>query len=170
MSVESTTCHCMICSSQQGSFQLYVKVIDNDVWPNADDLVDEVYVSMVGLAVSNTFTTATAYNGLHEQGSITLQFQVVCNANYYGSNCTTFCVATDNTMGHYTCASDGSKQCLSGWSNSAGNCLTREKPCLYVFSNQAASTRLLLLFLVLRMFACMYVFVCWYNYVMVHQY
>ena len=126
----------MICSCQQGSFQFYVKVIDNDI-VTADDLVDEVYVSMVGLAVNSTFTTATAYTGQHGQGSITLQFQVVCNANYYGSNCTTYCVATDDNLGHYTCASDGSKQCLSGWSNPAGNCLTREKLCMYsVFGYQ----------------------------------
>ena len=96
----------------------------------ADDLVDKVFVQMTGLTVSSTFTAAATYAGQHGQGSITLQFQVVCNANYYGSNCATHCVATNNNLGHYTCASDGSKQCLSGWSNPAGNCLTREKPCM----------------------------------------
>ena len=70
----------------QGSFQLYVRVHDDDTL-TADDLVEKVYVQMAGLWPSNSYTAATSYAGQHGQGSITLQFQVVCDTNYYGTNC-----------------------------------------------------------------------------------
>ena len=102
-----------------------MKVTDYDSL-NSHDLVEKVFVQMTGLTVASSFTSATSYSGQHGQGSITLQFQVVCDTNYYGANCVTFCQPTNSSAGHYTCASDGSKVCLSGWSNPSGNCLTRE--------------------------------------------
>lgn len=102
-------------------------MVDNDANDNADDLVDKVYIQMSTLTVGSTFTAATTYNGSSGAGAITLQFRVLCQYSYYGPNCNTFCQSVDNnTLGHYTCGSNGFKICLPGWKNSTNNCLTRE--------------------------------------------
>ena len=100
-----------------------MKVVDYDP-TNSDDLVDKVFVDMF-LSVSPVYRRYT-FTGNYGRGSITLEFSVICGTNYYGSHCTTHCVSKNSGEGHYTCNSDGTKRCLSGWSNPSGNCLTRE--------------------------------------------
>ena len=57
--------------------------------------------------------------------------RVYCDANYYGTDCNTYCVARDDAGGHYRCDKDtGNKICLDGWIGP--NCLTR-KYCSWVF-------------------------------------
>ena len=107
----------------QGSFQLKIRVEDID--SGEDDLVDIVIVQLSALAVKSTFTTVNTYSGMYGN-SISLQFRVTCAETYYGTDCTTKCVPTDNTDGHYSCNSDGTKACLPGWSGASTNCLTRE--------------------------------------------
>ena len=106
----------------QGSFQLYVEVFDED--PFDDSRVDDIYVDS-SLSTSSSFTAEQWYPGDH--GSrIRLSFRVQCTADFYGSNCAIFCVAQDDSGGHYTCGSGGERICLSGWSDPSGNCLTRK--------------------------------------------
>ena len=89
---------------------------------------------MSTLAVSSIYTTAVKYNGSNGAGAIKLQFRVLCQKNYYGSNCNTFCKSADtNIAGHYTCASNGIKICNSGWKNSTNNCLTRKCYVLFLY-------------------------------------
>ena len=90
---------------------------------NSDDHVDDIYVD-VSLSLTSSFTTANNFYGDHGNSRITLKFRVYCNSNYYGSDCATFCVSTDNNSGHYTCGPNGEKNCLSGWRGT--NCLTRK--------------------------------------------
>lgn len=37
-------------------------------------------------------------------------------ADYYGVDCATYCVARDDSTGHYNCDTNGGKNCLEGWS------------------------------------------------------
>ena len=104
-----------------------MKVSDEDDF-NDDDLVDKVFINML-LSVNPSYTRHI-YTGTHGRGSITLEFSVICATNFYGPSCTTYCVNTNNNAGHYTCNSDGTKTCLSGWSNPSGNCLRREIACI----------------------------------------
>ena len=106
----------------QGSFQLYVRVVDEDSG-NSDDHVDDIYID-ISLSVSSSFTTQTDFYGDHGNSRIRLAFRVRCNANYYGSDCATYCVNTDDSTGHYTCGPDGTKNCLSGWTGT--ECNTRK--------------------------------------------
>ena len=51
----------------------------------------------------------------------------MCQENYYGSSCNTFCSPTDTDgVGHYACDSQGQKKCNAGWKNETNNCLTGE--------------------------------------------
>ena len=106
----------------QGSFQLYVRVVDEDSG-NSDDHVDDIYID-ISLSVSSSFTTQTDFYGDHGNSRIRLAFRVRCNANYYGSDCATYCVNTDDSTGHYTCGPSGTKNCLSGWTGT--ECNTRK--------------------------------------------
>ena len=99
-----------------------MRVVDEDSG-NSDDHVDDIYVD-VSLSVSSSFTTQTDFYGDHGNSRIRLSFRVRCNANYYGSDCATYCVNTDDSTGHYTCSPSGTKNCLSGWTGT--ECNTRK--------------------------------------------
>ena len=116
---------------KKGSFQLLVEVYDDDNF-SSDDHVDSVYAEMTGLAVSSNFTSISTYTGVNGEGSISLQFQVVCETNFYGANCASYCINTNSSSGHYTCDSDGTKTCLPGWSSPSTNCLTRKLPACFL--------------------------------------
>ncbi|XP_014668701.1 PREDICTED: uncharacterized protein LOC106809975 [Priapulus caudatus] len=48
--------------------------------------------------------------------SLTAGVTAVCRENYYGDDCSVFCVARDDCGGHYDCEQfTGAKLCLSGW-------------------------------------------------------
>ena len=54
--------------------------------------------------------------------TFTVSFDLACVHNSYGSDCI-YCLAADSDdSGHYTCLSDGSKQCLPGYVNASTNC------------------------------------------------
>ena len=58
----------------------------------------------------------------------TVTLNLTCPAHYYGLNCSIYCrPANSRDMGHYTCLSDGSRQCLPGYLNETTDCLT---PCV----------------------------------------
>ena len=107
----------------QGSFQFYIQVRDADLFSTQH--VDDIYVNKT-LNFSSSFTNPTYYQGDHGNAMIQLSFRVHCDHNYYGSNCSTFCVHTDDSSGHYACGANGERVCLSGWRNPNNNCLTRK--------------------------------------------
>ena len=60
--------------------------------------------------------------------TFTVSLNLTCPAHYYGPNCSIYCrPANSSDMGHYTCLSDGSRQCLPGYLNETTDCLT---PCV----------------------------------------
>ena len=100
-----------------------VRIEDEDIDP--DDLVDVVQFNL-NPSPGSGWTSYTNVNGHYGRAQIDARFRVYCNTNYYGSNCATYCAPTDNSQGHYTCASNGNKVCNSGWTNVNNNCLTRK--------------------------------------------
>ena len=102
---------------------LFIEVEDYDSF-NADDHVDDIYVS-ISRTPSSTFSSRAAYNGVHGNSRIELSFRVQCGRNFYGSNCSTYCVARNDSGGHYTCGINGERVCLSGWSEPSTSCTTR---------------------------------------------
>ena len=60
--------------------------------------------------------------------TFTVSFNLTCSAHFYGPDCSIYCrPANSSDMGHYTCLSDGSRQCLPGYLNETTDCLT---PCV----------------------------------------
>ena len=89
----------------------------------SDDHLDDIYVE-ISLSPSSAFYPQQSYTGYYGHAEIVLSFRVQCTGDFYGPNCATYCVPTDDSSGHYTCdVTDGSKICLSGWKNPENNCL-----------------------------------------------
>ena len=114
---------------------------------DADDLIDRnpfnQYLSPTGIW-TNTITVP----GIYDAASIAMQFRLVCNQYYYTASCNVYCKPRDDNGGHYTCNSDGTKNCRSGWTNPNNNCLTGEETVVckcYVFFYQHATNACLLL-------------------------
>ena len=103
-----------------------MRVQVEDVDSGVDDPVDTLIVQVSSLTVGEDYTSASTYTGINGEGSLVLQFRVTCDETYYGADCTVKCIPADSDdEGHYSCASDGSKDCLEGWSGAGTNCLTR---------------------------------------------
>ena len=55
--------------------------------------------------------------------TFTVSLNLTCPANYYGPDCSIYCrPANSSDRGHYTCLSDGSRQCLPGYRNETTYC------------------------------------------------
>ena len=97
----------------QVSFQLYIKARDSDAGLivdliNSDDDLDDIFIDRT-LEVSSNFTELEVYTGELNRVTIQMRFRVICQQDYYGADCSIFCVAqNDNMNGHYTCNSDDS--------------------------------------------------------------
>ncbi|PIK54747.1 delta protein [Apostichopus japonicus] len=59
----------------------------------------------------------TWFNDTYSTETHTLRYsyRVICDVDYYGDQCKKKCEGRDDFIGHYTCLSDGSRQCLPGW-------------------------------------------------------
>ena len=105
----------------QGGFQMYIRAYDEDL--DFDDHLDDIFIEME-LVESNNFTTAREFHGDMNKVSVNMTFRVMmCQENFYGTNCDTFCLAQDDDMnGHYTCDDDGTILCRPGFENTSNNC------------------------------------------------
>ncbi len=114
----------IMCNMLQGTVKLYIEVEDYDPL-NSNDHVDDVYVT-ISLVPNSTFTPRQRYTGIYRNSRIELSFRLQCSSDLYGSNCTTYCVARNDSAGHYSCGSNGEKICLHGWSEPSSNCTDRK--------------------------------------------
>ena len=115
--------HGLYCVFIQGVIQLFVVVYDADSI-SGNDLIDRFVIDF-SVTSSSSLSTISTFTGTY--GSImTVSKTLTCSANYYGSLCSTFCVAQNSdALGHYTCnPNDGSFVCNNGYSGS--DCKTRE--------------------------------------------
>jgi len=99
-----------------------VRIADHDI--NSPDLIDRVIVDKI-LGVSTVFSSVVSYSGRYNAATLQLSFRVQCSQNFYGSDCTTFCEPqSSDTLGHFTCDSNGNRVCNSGYS--PPDCRTRK--------------------------------------------
>ena len=104
------------------TFQLYIKARDADPGFSLDDDLDDIIIDRT-LEANTGFTEKEEYTGVLNRVSLQMRFRVMCQQDYYGADCGTFCVAqNDDVNGHYTCNRNGSIQCLEGFENPQNNC------------------------------------------------
>ena len=112
---------------------MFIEAIELDPPPYPDAHLDYIFISRT-LEVNADFTPIESYNGTNTSNRVILdmRFRVMCQQDYYGADCTRFCVAqNDSVNGHYTCKHDGSIQCREGFRNPNNNCSEGEL-CLSV--------------------------------------
>ena len=98
--------------------------MDEDTYSN-DDLIDEVIVEVP--STLRLIAQSSTVAGEHGRVSLTLSYTLQCESNYYGSNCTKYCIPQDDNNGHYTCDNKtGEIVCRDGWQNPDSNCVEGE--------------------------------------------
>ena len=112
-----------ITTSIQVTFQFYTEAKDSDSGISGDDDIDDIVINKA-LEVNTNYTEMETFTGILNRVSFRARFRVMCQQDYYGADCGTFCVAqNDNVNGHYTCnRRNGSIQCLEGFENPNNNC------------------------------------------------
>lgn len=112
----------------QENFLLYIEAKDEDIL--VDNFLDNIFIR--GYLNVSTMSPVISVTGVCGKVSMTVQYQRVCQSNYYNRNCSTYCLeANDATRGHYTCNSgDGAKLCLPGYEGE--NCLQSNILLYYV--------------------------------------
>ena len=75
--------------------------IDDD-GSGPDQYIDTV---LIELTVANDSSTSLTFQGLRNDtpSEAAISFSFTCDTDYYGSLCTVYCLAQDDTSGHYTC-------------------------------------------------------------------
>ena len=94
--------------------------------------VIDYFVLDFTLASGDTLVNQTI-NGSYFGSDVTftVSLSLRCLAYFYGPDCSMYCYpANSSEMGHYTCLSDGSKQCLPGYQNETTNCTTPCEPAV----------------------------------------
>ena len=107
---------------------MYIEAIEVAPFNFPDTHLDDIFVNRA-LEVNTNFTGIERYNGtgLMNTVIIDVRFRVMCQQDYYGADCTTFCLnQNDDVNGYYTCNSDGSIQCREGFKNPSSNCTEGE--------------------------------------------
>ena len=101
-----------------------MRVTDQDLL-NLNDHVDDIYIIISNLNPGESTGEITT-QGVYRKGTITLSFQLVCQTNFYGRDCATYCVpADDDINGYFTCGPNGERICRNGWQDPGNRCLTR---------------------------------------------
>ena len=74
--------------------------------------------------ISGTFSPDTTVNeGGSNVISLSYATRIKCATNYYQSDCSVYCIPTNDNTGHYTCDTNGNKICLRGYGNTSNDCL-----------------------------------------------
>ena len=89
---------------------------------SSPNLIEDIFI-VLNLTANDDFTPSQNYTGEFSTATVELSLQVHCVANYYGLDCTTFCMARDDAKGHYTCNTDtGAFICNDGYRNESSDC------------------------------------------------
>lgn len=91
--------------------------------PLSNPVIDEFYYDGAVAPI----TDVIPLTGEHGTAQIIVQMFYRCAINFYGSSCATYCQERDDDRGHYSCASDGSRQCLNGYTDPTTNCTKPEE-------------------------------------------
>ena len=87
------------------------------------NLIDIAYINNVTVAASAPQSPLRELTGNLSRVTMSLSFQVTCEANFFGPDCNTFCQGRDNSLGHFTCDPlTGNRVCLPGYRNVSADC------------------------------------------------
>ena len=111
----------------QETVRVNIEVLDdNGVLPDVNQ--NRILISQANLQspqVSSTFSSNTTVNeGGSNVISLSYATRIECATNYYQSDCSVYCIPTNDNTGHYTCDTNGNKICLPGYGNTSTNCST----------------------------------------------
>lgn len=124
------TLYCILLYSVQGSFQLYIGAHDDDYPLTSFDFLDNIFVDRFR-NVGNSYSTEERVWGDHDKVAVDIRYRVRCVSNYYDTACSQYCLARDDSSGHYTCdPNDGSIVCLAGYEHPETNCVDSEWYCM----------------------------------------
>ena len=110
----------------QTNVQVKIEVLDdNGVNPNDNpSRILNTQTNLQSPQVSGTFSSDTTVNeGGSNVISLSYATRIKCATNYYQSDCSVYCIPTNDNTGHYTCDTNGNKICLPGYTNTSNNCL-----------------------------------------------
>ena len=135
---------------------MYIEAIEVDPPPFPDVHLDDLFINRT-LEVNTNYTRTERYNGttiFMNRTIVDVRFRVMCQQDYYGADCTTFCKdQNDDVNGHYTCNSDGSIQCRDSFKNPRNNCTEGEHACM--ICNSEMKLQLLLIDYIVMMTAAL---------------
>ncbi|XP_038077193.1 delta-like protein A [Patiria miniata] len=101
-------------ASWQGQMRVKLRVMDSD--DNDDDTIEEAFKNIVLSSFASQSSAQWVQYTMGTHSDFTFQVRVYCNADSYTSDCSVYCVPTDNQNGHYTCnPTTGAKMCYDGW-------------------------------------------------------
>ncbi|KAJ7351720.1 hypothetical protein OS493_035784 [Desmophyllum pertusum] len=115
-----------------GAFAIGLDVWDDDsgniLIGRADDLADHIEYDVANVPAQKDLQSAVAKSVTltGKRSSTRILVRVYCDADYYGTDCYTYCIGRDDsTYGHYKCDdATGNKVCLTGWRGQ--DCKTRK--------------------------------------------
>ena len=110
----------------QGRVQFLIDALDRAVQNGETEVLINRFPIDLELELGAAFTERTTYTGVYNMILLCdlgfdMSFRVQCSENYYGPNCTTFCVPIKDL---YTCDSVGIRSviCVHGDLNPVTNC------------------------------------------------
>lgn len=108
----------------KGSLDFFVSVHDTNPINQEESLVAHFLVPVSLTPNRNSSRPVMAYSDTRNLGQFfRLGFQLSCTENFYGENCTRYCVGRDDEDGHFTCDINGTPACLEGFQDEATNCV-----------------------------------------------
>ena len=108
----------------KGRFSVFVESWDRDsydldglIHDNVNDLVDRYHYDFGNVAPGESKTKQRFGSRSSYLINVKVTVSARCFDNFYASDCTIYCVNTDDNSGHYTCnQTSGDHICLEGWS------------------------------------------------------
>ena len=102
---------------------LNISIIAMDRDSRVDDFIDEINImpQFSGVVVSEP---ARSYIGTYSIVNMTFGYGFRCADNYFGSDCSIYCVDTDSDVdGHFLCDENGNKVCRHGYKDPSSSCI-----------------------------------------------
>ncbi|KAI4886490.1 hypothetical protein NFI96_024859, partial [Prochilodus magdalenae] len=101
-----------------------IRVPFNFKWPGTFSLIIEAWSAESSSEqstenqnnlITRLATKRTLATGEDSAQDVHYSYHVICDEHHYGDSCSDYCRPRDDTFGHYTCDSTGSRICLEGW-------------------------------------------------------
>lgn len=87
-----------------------------------DPLLDNFFIEITNFDSNSDPTPVLQFIGVFGRIRAQFQFEVDCETNYYGPDCSIACFGRNDSQGHYRCNQDGQWECLEGYQNVDSNC------------------------------------------------